>query len=379
MSNIAINITENGTTTLATAGKYCDRNIDVTVDVAGSGGGGVEVEPIVLTGNCQKACSGAVASKYIELFGDTVSTEEIMDASNMFEDYQNESIPFDINIDDNASSCQLSMCFKNCKKLKELPKIQGNGHIYNLNDMFFGCNNLREMPDDYFDGLNFSKWATGGAYSYSADTLFQNCHSLRSVPLQWLKNMNPQVNYSYSYFYLCFDYCVSLDELINLPIPYTATWSGNGFYDTFRCCYRLKDITFQTNEDGTPLETQWKKQTIDLTIQTGWGSNKSWILDYNSGITADKEVTDDATYQALKDDPDWFTCNVAYSRYNHDSAVNTINSLPDTSAYLATAGGTNTIKFKGASGSLTDGGAINTLTEEEIAVATAKGWTVTLV
>jgi hypothetical protein len=62
---------------------------------------------------------------------------------------------------------------------------------------------------------------------------------------------------------------------------------------------------------------------------------------------------------------------VDYARYNHDSAVNTINSLPDTSAY-----GTNTIKFRGIAGSATDGGAINTLTEEEIAVATAKGWTV---
>lgn len=34
--NTQINITENGTTTLATAGKYCDRNIDVHVDVADS-------------------------------------------------------------------------------------------------------------------------------------------------------------------------------------------------------------------------------------------------------------------------------------------------------------------------------------------------------
>ena len=35
MANHQINITENGTKTLATAGKYCDRNIDVNVDVAG--------------------------------------------------------------------------------------------------------------------------------------------------------------------------------------------------------------------------------------------------------------------------------------------------------------------------------------------------------
>jgi hypothetical protein len=32
--NTQIEITENGTTTLATAGKYCDRNIDVNVDVS---------------------------------------------------------------------------------------------------------------------------------------------------------------------------------------------------------------------------------------------------------------------------------------------------------------------------------------------------------
>ena len=81
----------------------------------------------------------------------------------------------------------------------------------------------------------------------------------------------------------------------------------------------------------------------------------------------------------MKNDPDWWTMKVEYSRYNHDSAVATINSLPDTSAYLATAGGTNTIKFSGAAGSATDGGAINTLTEEEIAVATAKGWTCSFV
>lgn len=31
--NTQINITENGKTTLSTAGKYCDRNIDVNVDV----------------------------------------------------------------------------------------------------------------------------------------------------------------------------------------------------------------------------------------------------------------------------------------------------------------------------------------------------------
>lgn len=35
MANTQVNITANGTTTLATAGKYCDRNVDVNVDVPG--------------------------------------------------------------------------------------------------------------------------------------------------------------------------------------------------------------------------------------------------------------------------------------------------------------------------------------------------------
>ena len=64
------------------------------------------------------------------------------------------------------------------------------------------------------------------------------------------------------------------------------------------------------------------------------------------------------------------------SVYNHDSAVETINSLPDTSAFLAEVGGTNTIKFRRNQGANTEGGAIGNLTGEEIAVAAAKGWTV---
>lgn len=42
-SNIQINISQNGTTTLATAGKFCNRNIDVNVDVSSSGGSSAEL------------------------------------------------------------------------------------------------------------------------------------------------------------------------------------------------------------------------------------------------------------------------------------------------------------------------------------------------
>ena len=142
-------------------------------------------------------------------------------------------------------------------------------------------------------------------------------------------------------------------------------------------CSRLKSLTFKTNNE-TPIVPKWKNQIIDLSYHVGYCSSTWGLTDYNSGLTTATEITDDASYQSLKNNPDSWTNLIQYSRYNHASAVETINSLPDTSEYLASAGGTNTIKFKGDSGSATDGGAINTLTEAEIAVATAKGWTVTL-
>lgn len=67
-----------------------------------------------------------------------------------------------------------------------------------------------------------------------------------------------------------------------------------------------------------------------------------------------------------------------YSKYNHTKAVETINSLPDCSEYCSSTGYTNTISFNKYLGELTDGGAINNLTEQEIAVAVDKGWTVAL-
>lgn len=94
---------------------------------------------------------------------------------------------------------------------------------------------------------------------------------------------------------------------------------------------------------------------------------------YNSGLTSATQIKDQASYEALKDNEDSWASVEAYSRYNKTSALETINSLPDTHAF-----GTNTIKFRGNSGSSTDGGAINTMTADEIAVAAAKGWTVTI-
>lgn len=118
-----------------------------------------------------------------------------------------------------------------------------------------------------------------------------------------------------------------------------------------------------------------KNQNIKLNGFVGYFSTYSDGYG-GAGLPESAAIRDAGTYATNKNNPDSWTDMEEYSRYNHTSAVNTINSLPDTSAYLEANGGTNTITFLPTSGSLTDGGAVETLTEEEIAVAAAKGWTV---
>jgi hypothetical protein len=350
-----------------------------------SGGGGGEVEPVELTGNLQYGCAGPLSGKYIDLHGNTITTKDIIDATSFFFKSTAKEIPFTINFKQGAASHPIDNMFSSCMSLETLPRMI-NVKPSGLKSLFEGCRSLREIPDDYFDDWDWS-YLTGlkSTYSGTMTYVFSNCKSLRKLPpLRVFSNGNPNIVNSNAFYYGLFNQCNALDEVVDLPFPhYDSTWTGNAFYNTFHACCRLKKITFALQEDGSPYVMKWKSQIIDLSnpnnmYPVGYASYSSSIIGDNSGITADKEVKDDATYQALKDDPDWFTLDINYCRYNHDSAVATINTLPDTSAYLAANGGTNTIKFRGQSGTLTDGGAINTLTEEEIAVAAAKGWTVSL-
>lgn len=369
-------------------------------------GGGGEIQPIVLTGDQDYGCSGSIASNYINLYGNTISTKDLANTQYMFYQYKNEKVPFEINYRLGISNIT-SFMFNKANNLTQLPAMN-NLRAYELSNFCNGCYRLREIPEDFFDSWDFIALTEATSnYVGNCSFMFSYCYSLRSLPLKIFKYMNPKVaSYSYQYFYNGFYSCYVLDELADLPLPYTAVQKSNIFNFTFNKCYRLKKVTFALQEDGSPMVVSWKSQTIDLsdighepaTSQAAKADSETWnetivqqvcndsvILKYNSGITADKIIYNVATYALLKDDPDAFcvnsktTNNGYYSRYNKTSAIETINSLPDTSAYLATAGGTNTIKFLGNSGASTDGGAINTMTEEEIAVAVAKGWTVTFV
>ena len=325
-----------------------------------SGGGGPDIpeSAFVISGNCKYLNYGGHWDWFFNQYGSQITLEPT-DVTGWMNESQIEDWKMNAVVSTNSF-------FMSMRKLKTvsgvITTVQSSGTNF-LNGLFHSCCSLREIPQNTF--ILFKENLGKNMVS-----LFYNCYSLREIPEELMPYLNGTACTT------MFSGATVLSKIENFPIH--ATYNYNTVSSIVNNTNRLSKFTFIT-DNGTHYVAEWQTHTLDLSNYVGWANNKSYILNYNSGITADKEVTDDATYQALKDDPDWFTCDVAYSRYNHDSAVATINSLPDTSAYLASAGGTNTIKFKGESGSATDGGAINTLTEEEIAVATAKGWTVTLV
>lgn len=355
-----------------------------SIETGGGGGADLPEEALVITGNCNYRFANGGWDWFIKEYGDKITTKDINELEYMFEESKElELIPFDINtIRSGSSYNNVSNLFKYCEKLKTLPYLK-NLKPNNFSGMFNYCYMLREIPQDWCDTWDWSYLENATSNSYGASqSMLDYCYSLRSYPKELLTKVNPLIRSNSANVNYLFRNCFALDEITDIGTNYTGNWTSNAFGYSFQLCRRLARLTFQLKEDGTPAVVNWKAQTINLSSEIGYTVNRGYadcIYKYNSGITQDKEVYDDESYNALKDNSDWYATHVAYSRYNHDSAVETINTLPDTSAYLASAGGTNTIKFKGNAGALTDGGAINTLTTEEIAVATAKGWTVTLV
>lgn len=347
-------------------------------------------EPIVLTGSCETAFANDFWGNYLDQVLDGITTNNLTSVDQIFGLYDKDftTYPFVINGIDDTVLHLGSLCY-NCKELLSVPIINNRIRFSQANNMFYNCNKLRYIPEGWskdfvFTDFHNTSWsstnvATGGSRVVGGFShMFYGCYSLLSIDSNLLKNLYSKTTTNRSNYADLFRYCYVLGSVENLGVQ-ASTLNNDCFYYTFLECNRLGHFTFALDENNAPQVRSWKTQTIDLTMGVGYTNLDISDYIFAGGLTTDTQVTDANSYATLKNNPNWWTADINYSRYNHDSAVETINSLPDTSAYLATAGGTNTIKFKGASGALTDGGAINTLTEEEIAVATAKGWTVTLV
>ena len=339
-----------------------------------TGGATLPPEAYMITGNCSYLFMDGKWKWYIDLFGSQVTTNNITNCNYMFS-YSREltNIPFSINGKSSENYISCNGMFQDCDALLTLPALTIKPYM--MSSMFNRAKRIREIPESYATTIDFSRM---NSYSSSINTMFADCYSLRTIPSNFLKQCYSTTTSSYScFYYQAFYSAWCLNEIVGLPII-PAELTSNAFYNTFNNCHRVKNIIFDTNEDGTAKTAQWKDQVIDLTEFVGYFSagNANSMLYYNSGITADKQMTD-SNASTLQNDPDWYGIDQNHSRYDNVSAIATINSLPDTSAYIAANGGTNTIKFKSVSHNPFSNDP-SAMTEEEIAVATAKGWTVAL-
>ena len=329
-----------------------------------SGGGGIEKKTLIYT---NQNVESLLTNDWLYYFGKYIDSIEL-----------NCNLTQDIN-----GYSYVNFCRDN-NKVTSIPNIKFviDGSLYpskSSSEIKFDSGFSRNERISSFDnvtietkGLNNSNGYWGGSYS----NLFKSDYSLINSP-----NFLTQINHKYPYkpissvYMYLFQNCSSLKQA-KLPVGEYLT--SNKFESTFSNCVRLSHITFML-ENNSPiiLTWHWYHQTINLS-KVGYGKDAlTKNIPTEELYPVNKQITDSVSYENLKNDLKAWTLDSNYSFYNHDSAVETINSLPDTN-YSASKG-VNTITFLGSAGSATDGGAINTLTEEEIAVATAKGWTVTLI
>lgn len=267
--------------------------------------------------------------------------------------------------------------------ITHLPDIGFNTPNSNAGYQYFkSMPQLRNIQRDFFyktDRTTGTKTTTmSNAFCTYAGmyNAFYGCNNLRTLP-EFPKTMTND-DYGYYQAYTdVFSACRSLDKIEGLPVAIDYAMTENQFYTCFGGCYRLSEVTFGTN-NGTPYKVSWSNQTIDLS-SVGFGFRSSYCNEYN-GLSKDDERIMTASGWInenihIERPDDWWASESTYGRYNHDSAVRTINSLPDCSS-----GSNNIIKFRRDSGYATGPNANNScgaLTDAEIAVATSKGWTVT--
>ena len=320
-----------------------------------------------------------------------------------------------ININTNASA-PINSAFENCINLRKLPTFtMSAGSKVNMNQGSSFLRNCYVLEEGEIQKVIYLE-----PYSNPQVSLFAYNYNIKNMDLSNMK-LNTWDNSYWSYN----KFVNSEPNLRSLKLP---AWNvkqdsnpigGSSYYlsDSFTEMIMLDSLTFSTNADGSPMKAKVKGQSFNVTgsnsypygysrfDMASYTLSKGLMLYPDEPLTGDDNVFRDMTgsnttveqiqagYDRVKNRPNWcsfWSGTVTYngtsvtasrltSRFNHKSIVEFINTLPDTSEYLATAGGTNTLKLLKYQGDLTDEGGVSDLTPEEIAVASAKGWTVTLV
>lgn len=330
-------------------------------------------DDLIIRGDCDYRFKNDRMTWYFNKYGEMITTESIAALDQAFSNSPKlTSIPFAIN-GDGSNLNNMPAMFQNCTALVTAPEMY-NMRPNATSSMFYNCNKLEGFPEGFAEDWDWTYMETyTSEYGCSQSGMFNSCFVLRHIPTALITHCNPCVGTYYNLFQDSFNYCYCLEELNGLCVPHKANWSYNVFTN-LQYANRLKDFTFRVQDDGTPyICNGWKSQVIDLT-RAGYGSG---CATYDTRFTINTKIVESARWeQAISGQlDDYWTDDVTWSVYDRRAAVRTINSLPDVSG----SGSTNTIKFANSGANSCGTYAVANLSQEEIAVAVAKGWTVTFV
>lgn len=219
----------------------------------------------------------------------------------------------------------LYQCF-NESKLEQIYHIPDTSKVINFGYMFYKSNlKSLDVSDWNFknDAVDFSYYETKKMIDLYYFCAF--CKSLKYVkfPTTQLKTYNNNGSGNF------FNGCSSLEKVENLQIYF-----GNGYIDLFTNCVNLKEL-----------------KNIKLNFNGGYRNISNGMFFKCNSLT-----TVNGTIENIKENID-----LSDSPLTNESAMVFINGLSEVEE-------TKTIKFKSTT--------YNTLTEEQIAIATSRGWSI---
>lgn len=285
-----------------------------------------------------------------------VRLKDLTTTSNMFQGCS-DMTSIDVSGLDTSKVVDMSAMFANCNNLSALD-VSGFdvGSVQKMGSMFTGCSNLTELDVGDWDTsaltlmttmfaacsklstLNVSGWDTGGVTNM--DRMFRGCSSLTHIDVsKWDTSNVTSMQYM-------FENCSSL---VSVDLRGWDTGRAKTIGGMFTGCSALEAIIgfSATNKAG-----------LSITFPIGTASKPCALkrLTFRTDLP-------DGTYSIRS------AINIKYCSFDRYGMVEMFSTLPDISA-LGLSSGYSTITITG-NPCVTDG----TLTDEDRAIATTKGWT----
>ena len=249
---------------------------------------------------------------------------------------------------DTSKVTDISYMFNGCTSLASVPEFN-TSNVTNMVGMFSGCASLAAVP--LFDTQNVTNTTSmfSGCASLAAvplfDTqnvtnttsMFEGCTSLTSVPLFDTQNVTDTTS--------MFSGCTSLTS-----VPLFDTQNVTIMYGMFNDCQSLISIPQLDTSKATSMREMFSNCSSLTSVPLFDAQNVINAVRTFYNCTSLKNV---GGFIGLKTD-----INFEYSPLTHESALNVIDNLAVSTGHI--------VQFKKST--------FNTLTPEDIAKATDKGW-----